>query len=296
MVKYYGQEGEYVVLVMELLGPSLEDLFNFCHRKFSLKTVLLLADQMVKAAIEILAFPTWVLKPDLPLQISRIEYIHGKNFLHRDIKPDNFLMGLGKKGNLVYAIDFGLAKRFRDPRTHQHIPYREHKNLTGTARYASINTHLGIEQSRRDDLEAIGYIFIYFYKGILPWQGLKARTKAQKYDKISDKKLSTPVEELCKGTPPEFFTYINYCRSLRFDEKPDYAYLRQLIRNLFHRQGFSYDYVFDWNAIKEVWNLTLVYVLYRQSVIPESVAFRVRQIGSSVRKVRRKSQFVKKDV
>jgi len=215
--------------VMELLGPSLEDLFNFCHRKFSLKTVLLLADQM----------------------ISRIEYIHGKNFLHRDIKPDNFLMGLGKKGNLVYAIDFGLAKRFRDPRTHQHIPYREHKNLTGTARYASINTHLGIEQSRRDDLEAIGYIFIYFYKGILPWQGLKARTKAQKYDKISDKKLSTPVEELCKGTPAEFSTYINYCRSLRFEEKPDYAYLRQLIRNLFHRQGFSYDYVFDWNAIKE---------------------------------------------
>lgn len=229
MVKYYGQEGEYVVLVMELLGPSLEDLFNFCHRKFSLKTVLLLADQM----------------------ISRIEYIHGKNFLHRDIKPDNFLMGLGKKGNLVYAIDFGLAKRFRDPRTHQHIPYREHKNLTGTARYASINTHLGIEQSRRDDLEAIGYIFIYFYKGILPWQGLKARTKAQKYDKISDKKLSTPVEELCKGTPAEFSTYINYCRSLRFEEKPDYAYLRQLIRNLFHRQGFSYDYVFDWNAINE---------------------------------------------
>ena len=164
-------------------------------------------------------------------------------------------MGLGKKGNLVYAIDFGLAKRFRDPRTHQHIPYREHKNLTGTARYASINTHLGIEQSRRDDLEAIGYIFIYFYKGILPWQGLKARTKAQKYDKISDKKLSTPVEELCKGTPAEFSTYINYCRSLRFEEKPDYAYLRQLIRNLFHRQGFSYDYVFDWNAIKEVYSL-----------------------------------------
>ena len=78
------------------------------------------------------------------LQISRIEFIHGKNFIHRDMKPDNFLMGLGKKGNLVYVIDFGLAKKFRDPRTHQHIPYREHKNLTGTARYTSINTHLGI--------------------------------------------------------------------------------------------------------------------------------------------------------
>ena len=101
-------------------------------------------------------------------------------------------------------------------------------------------------------MEALGYIFIYFFKGILPWQGLKAKTKAQKYEKISDKKLSTPVDELCKGTPAEFTTYINYCRSLRFEEKPDYAYLRQLIRNLFHRQGFAYDYVFDWNAIKEV--------------------------------------------
>ena len=78
------------------------------------------------------------------LQISRLEYVHSKNLIHRDVKPDNFLMGLGKKGNLVYIIDFGLAKKYRDPRTHQHIPYRENKNLTGTARYASINTHLGI--------------------------------------------------------------------------------------------------------------------------------------------------------
>jgi len=227
-VKYYGAEGEYNVMVMELLGPSLEDLFNFCNRKLSLKTVLLLADQL----------------------ISRIEFIHGKNFIHRDMKPDNFLMGLGKKGNLVYVIDFGLAKKFRDQRTHQHIPYRENKNLTGTARYTSINTHLGIEQSRRDDMEALGYILIYFLQGTLPWQGLRAKTKAQKYEKISEKKLSTPVEELCKGAPAEFATYQNYVRSLRFEEKPDYAYLRQLIRNLFHRQGFSYDYVFDWNTKK----------------------------------------------
>jgi len=227
-VKYYGAEGEYNVMVMELLGPSLEDLFNFCNRKLSLKSVLLLADQL----------------------ISRIEFIHGKNFIHRDMKPDNFLMGLGKKGNLVYVIDFGLAKKFRDQRTHQHIPYRENKNLTGTARYTSINTHLGIEQSRRDDMEALGYILIYFLQGTLPWQGLRAKTKAQKYEKISEKKLSTPVEELCKGAPAEFATYQNYVRSLRFEEKPDYAYLRQLIRNLFHRQGFSYDYVFDWNTKK----------------------------------------------
>uniref|UniRef100_A0A452UTC8 non-specific serine/threonine protein kinase n=1 Tax=Ursus maritimus TaxID=29073 RepID=A0A452UTC8_URSMA len=229
-IRWCGAEGDYNVMVMELLGPSLEDLFNFCSRKFSLKTVLLLADQM----------------------ISRIEYIHSKNFIHRDVKPDNFLMGLGKKGNLVYIIDFGLAKKYRDARTHQHIPYRENKNLTGTARYASINTHLGIEQSRRDDLESLGYVLMYFNLGSLPWQGLKAATKRQKYERISEKKMSTPIEVLCKSYPSEFATYLNFCRSLRFDDKPDYSYLRQLFRNLFHRQGFSYDYVFDWNMLKFV--------------------------------------------
>ncbi|ODN04369.1 Casein kinase I isoform epsilon [Orchesella cincta] len=228
MIKWCGTEGDYNVMVMELLGPSLEDLFNFCNRRFSLKTVLLLADQLV----------------------SRIESIHMRSFIHRDIKPDNFLMGLGKKGNLVYIIDFGLAKKYREHRTHQHIPYRENKNLTGTARYASINTHLGKEQSRRDDLESLGYVLMYFNRGSLPWQGLKAATKRQKYERISEKKMSTPVEELCKGYPAEFATYLNYCRALRFEEQPDYGYLRQLFRNLFHRQGFTYDYVFDWNMLK----------------------------------------------
>jgi len=226
-VHWYGVEGDYNVMVIDLLGPSLEDLFSFCNRKLSLKTVLMLADQMV----------------------NRVEYVHAKNFIHRDIKPDNFLIGLGKKANQVHIIDFGLAKKYRDPKTQQHIPYREGKNLTGTARYASVNTHLGIEQSRRDDLEAVGYVLMYFNRGSLPWQGLKAVGKKEKYEKIMEKKMSTPIEVLCKNFPNEFVTYLNYTRSLRFEDRPDYAYLRRLLKDLFFREGYQYDFVFDWTIL-----------------------------------------------
>uniref|UniRef100_A0A7S1TDA3 non-specific serine/threonine protein kinase n=1 Tax=Compsopogon caeruleus TaxID=31354 RepID=A0A7S1TDA3_9RHOD len=227
-VRWYGPEGDYNVMAIDLLGPSLEDLFNFCHRKFSLKTVLMLAEQM----------------------IQRIEYIHSRSFLHRDIKPDNFLMGLGKEANIVYIIDFGLAKKYRDHKTFVHIPYRENKNLTGTARYASINTHLGIEQCRRDDLESLGFVLMYFNRGSLPWQGLRAATKKQKYQKISDKKMSTPIPELCRGYPQEFATYLTYCRSLKFEDRPDYAYLRRMFRELYIREGYQDDNIFDWTLYK----------------------------------------------
>ena len=130
--------------------------------------------------------------------IGRVEHVHSRSFIHRDMKPENFVMGIGKYCNKLYIIDFGLAKRYRDTRTKVHIPYREDKNLTGTARYASVNAHLGIEQSRRDDLESLGYVIMYFMRGSLPWQGLKAATKKQKYERISQKKLDTSVEVLTK--------------------------------------------------------------------------------------------------
>eukprot|EP01017_Pseudomicrothorax_dubius_P050369 TRINITY_DN952_c0_g1_i2.p1 TRINITY_DN952_c0_g1~~TRINITY_DN952_c0_g1_i2.p1 ORF type:complete len:384 (-),score=91.81 TRINITY_DN952_c0_g1_i2:78-1229(-) len=227
-VYYYSTEGDYNIMVMDLLGPSLEDLFNTCNRRLSLKSTLMLADQM----------------------INRVEYIHTRQFLHRDIKPDNFLIGINKNAYKVYVVDFGLAKRYIG-KDGKHIPYRENKNLTGTARYASINTHLGIEQGRRDDLESLGYVFMYFLRGSLPWQNLKANNKKDKYEKILEKKLSTPIETLCKGFPNEFVTYLTYCRNLRFEDKPDYTYLRNLLKDLFVRSGYEYDYVYDWSLINK---------------------------------------------
>jgi len=224
-VYWYGWTGEYSAMVMDLLGPSLEDLFNFVKKKFTVKTALMVADQM----------------------IQRIEYFHSQSFLHRDVKPDNFLIGLGKNQNLIYIIDYGLAKKYTNPITGEHIPYRDNKNLTGTARYASVSTHFGIEQSRRDDLEGIGYVLMYFLRGSLPWQGLRASTRKKRYKSIRDVKAKTPVEVLCQGFPTEFATYITYCRSLQFTEKPDYEYCKKLFRDLFVRAGYRWDYIYDWN-------------------------------------------------
>jgi casein kinase 1 len=229
-IHWFGVEGEFNVMVLDLMGPSLEELFNTCGRRFSLKTVLMLADQM----------------------ISRIEFFHAKNFLHRDIKPDNFLIGQGKKANQVFVIDFGLAKKYRDTKTQQHIPYKEGKSLTGTARYASLYTHLGIEQGRRDDLEGLGYVFLYFLKGTLPWQGLRAHNRKEKYEKIMQSKMNTSHPVLCEGFPPEFCTYMNYCRNLKFEERPDYAYLKRMFKDLFFRENYQYDYIFDWTILNFV--------------------------------------------
>jgi serine/threonine protein kinase len=226
-VFWFGKDGVqnlYTVLVMELLGPSLEDLFVYCGNKFSYKTTMMLADQMVR----------------------RVQHLHEHYLVHRDIKPDNFLMGTQRNFNTVYVIDFGLSKQYMDPRTKRHVPFRDLRNLTGTARYCSIKAHEGYEQSRRDDLEALGYVFVYFVRGQLPWQGLQGDSKRDKFKKIHHVKVSTTPKKLCEGLPKEFEHYLTYCRKLEFEQEPDYKYLRGLFYKCLKTLGETYDFKFDW--------------------------------------------------
>jgi casein kinase 1 len=219
------KDKKYTILIMDLLGDSLEKKFNECKRKFSLLTVLMIMDQLV----------------------SRIEFIHSKNLLHRDIKPENFLVGRGNKSNIIYAIDFGLSKKYRDSKTGLHIPYRDGKSLTGTARYASINTHLGIEQSRRDDIEALGYMMIYFLKASLPWQGMVINDPKKKYDKIKQLKYDIKLEDLCEGLPKECISFLQYSRDMKFEDRPDYNYLRKLLKKAAKNNNLTFDSSkFDW--------------------------------------------------
>ena len=213
---------------MELLGKSLEDIFQQQQKKFSIKTVCMVGIQM----------------------LDRLEFIHSKNIIHRDIKPDNFVVGLEEKSHIIYVLDFGLSKKFRSSRTHQHIKFNVNKKLTGTARYASINALKGCEQSRRDDLEAIGYVLMYFLRGSLPWQGLHVNKGEDRYKKILSKKKGTSAEELCKGFPNEFVEYINYTRNLEFEADPDYKFLRELLIKALESQNCKFDFFYDWMSEK----------------------------------------------
>ena len=229
-IKSFGFTSDYNILVMQLLGKDLDHLLNQTkNKKFSIKTVCMLGLQM----------------------INILENIHEKHILHRDIKPENFVMGLNHFSNKVYLIDFGLAKKYRSMTTLIQYPLTVNKKFTGTARYASINALKGYEHSRRDDLESLCYIFIYFLKGKLPWQKIKAQNNEEKYKKILQKKMEISSNELCRELPQEFGLILDYVKNIKYEEKPDYKKMRDLLNNIIKNENYIIDYVYDWDLLEE---------------------------------------------
>ena len=228
----YVEEGVYNIMIMELLGKSLEGLLKQSpEKKLSLKTCCMLGIEMIKI----------------------VKRIHDKHYIHRDIKPDNFAIGYSNPDQL-YILDFGLAKKYRSSKTLEQKPMQKNKKLTGTARYASINALRGYDQSRRDDLESIGYVLAYLLRGNVPWQGITAKTKEEKYAKILYKKQSVTQEELFSGYPIDLVNYLKYCKNLEYEQEPDYDYLTSLFVNVIKNElKEEIDYNYDW--IKNDMNL-----------------------------------------
>ncbi len=216
-------------LIMELLGKSLDTLYSICKKSFDMKTIIKIAIQM----------------------IERIEYIHSKGIIHRDIKPANFLIGTKEKKNILYLIDYGLSKRYIDKNNKEHIPYKNGKGLTGTARYVSLFTHYGIEQSRRDDIEGIAYNLIFLANGKLPWQGIRVKNKKEKHQKIMEKKLAYTPDELCYGLPEEFCILLKYSRKLDFMDTPHYDGILVMFKDLLDKKKGLLDMKFCWEDKSE---------------------------------------------
>ena len=227
-VKLFGYSSPYMVLIMELLGPSLDNILNTLpDKKMSIRCVCNIAYQM----------------------ISIFESIHNHNIIHRDVKPANINIGIGKRNKFLYLIDFGLCKKYRSSRTNKHYPFEQGKHLVGNARYSSINALEGYSQSRRDDLESLGYVLIYLCLGKLPWQGKISNSKEDKYYKILEIKKSITPSELCESLPPQFEEYIKYVRNLKYEEDPDYTYLKNLFLKILKHNNWEFDYYYDWDTI-----------------------------------------------
>ena len=233
VMHWFGIAGEYNAMVMDLLGQNLEDLYNYCAKNFTLKTIIMIIIQM----------------------IERLKHVHDNHYIHRDIKPENFLIGKDNTEKTIYLIDFGLAKRYRDEYTQIHIPLKENRNLTGTARYASCNAHNGLEQSRRDDMESIAYVILYFFRKKLPWQGLKCKDKNEKHAKIKELKMSITPEKLFEGIPKEFADYLTMVKKLGFEDEPAYKTYIQMFNKLFKAKEFEMDYIYDWVTVKNNTNV-----------------------------------------
>jgi serine/threonine protein kinase len=228
-IKTYGYSGDYNLLVMQLMDRSLEDIIRI-RKTFSIKTTAMIGFQLIGA----------------------LHYIHDKSIIHRDVKPDNCVMGREELNENLYLIDFGLAKKYRSTRTLKQYPLTKKKRLTGTARYASINALEGYEQSRRDDMESVGYILAYFLRGSLPWQGLKLKSKENKYKNILEKKKEISSEELFKGFPNEFVEILEYTKQLDYLEEPEYQMLRNKLMDLCKRLKYNFDFIYDWTTERDL--------------------------------------------
>lgn len=225
----YATTPEYNILIMELLGKSLEDLIEL-YEAFSTRTVCILLIQM----------------------LDTLKYIHDNHIVHRDIKPENFVMGRKSTAKNVYLIDFGLSRLYRSEETKQHFPLIKKKKPCGTARYASINTLNCYEQSRRDDLESLAYVSVYLMKGALPWQGTRGKTKEEKYRKIMEMKRSVSEEELCEGMCGELKEFMRYVRNLGYEEEPQYdkwiASFGEVLRS---KCGWNGEYEYEWSKRRD---------------------------------------------
>ena len=221
-LKSFGKTKKYNILIQTLLGKSLYDIFNECNKEFTIKDVCMIGIQI----------------------LERLEYIHSKNYIHRDIKPHNFLIGIKNEG-LIYIIDFGLSKKYKSSRG-KHVKFSVSKHITGTPRFCSVNAMRGVEQSRRDDLESLCYLIIYFFKGFLPWQGIKLASKYQRFNAIAKMKKYIKVESLCEGLPEEIISFCKYTKKLEFAENPNYEYMKNLFFSVLNKNGLKNDNKFSW--------------------------------------------------